>query len=132
MNIKDALEILDGIANAPRIDELKAIIYDLQKENLDLHTKLMDTEAKLKIHLDWSQKASLYKEYKTSYGAVVYRKIKEDIPGIFYCPACFDKNSIIPLQPVPAHMHTGFHLPDHLLHRYCPSCSKILTIEEKK
>lgn len=126
MSFKDALDILSNLSNIPRSDELKIIIYDLQKENLDLQSKLMETESKLKIFLDWTKESSLYKKHKTPHGSIIYIKIKETIPDIFYCPVCFDEKSIIPLQPITHFMNDKFHcgaLRDQS--RYCPSCEHL-------
>ncbi len=133
MSFKDALDILSNLSSIPRIDELKVIIYDLQKENLDLQSKLMETESKLKVYLDWEKEASLYKKHKTSYGTFLYVKIDETIVGVFYCPICFKDKSVVILQPITTHMNRNdLHLgSSHENYRYCPSCKNLYKMEKQ-
>lgn len=128
MSVKDVAEIFSNLANAPRIEELKKIMYDLQKENLDLKSELEDCKSKLKESQEWNKIVSLYKIYKTESNAVIYVKIEAGIPEIFYCPVCFCNHKIIPLQPIPSNKIFECPIIDNLTHRYCPSCDKILIV----
>ena len=127
MNIKDAVSIANNIVNPADADKLKAYIYDLQKENLELKSQLEDCKTKLKVFDEWNNTKSLYQEHKTEHGSVVYvRSIKEDITDIFYCPVCFSQKSIIPLQNF-IKQRPGLKVSrEHI--KECPSCQQIFAI----
>ena len=106
---------------------LKQVIYDLQQENIDLKMKLQECMSELQVYQEWENTKSLYKEYKAFHGAVVYIKTGETKPTIFYCPACFSKKSVIPLQKLDAgiasKLKVGYrrNKGEH----FCPSCEQV-------
>ncbi len=128
INLKEAVALTNNIVNPSDAEQLKNYIYQLQQENLELKSQLVECKSKLNVFEEWTNTKSLYKEHQTEHGAVVYIKIKETIPNIFYCPVCFDKKSIIPLQPVPEYLARTLHLFDISVHKYCPACKQVLSI----
>ena len=125
ITVKEAVELANNIVNPSDAEQLKNYIYELQKENIDLKSQLVECKSKLQVAQEWSNTKSLYQECQTGHGAILYRKIKEIIADAFYCPVCFAKQLIIPLQPMLS--SSGFTDPtiayenlDEI--KRCPSC----------
>lgn len=127
MNIKDAISVANNVVNPADADKLKTTIYDLQQENIDLNMKLQECMSKLQVYQKWENTKSLYKEYKAHHGAVVYIKTDKTKPIIFYCPVCFGKESVIPLQKLDSGISHKLkvHNPNNKGEHYCPSCEQV-------
>jgi len=127
MNIKDAISLANNVVNPADADKLKTAIYDLQQENIDLKMKLQECISELQVYQEWDNTKSLYEEYKAFHGAVVYVKIGETKPVIFYCPACFSKKAVIPLQKLDAGIASKLKVghPSNKGEHFCPSCEQV-------
>jgi rubrerythrin len=130
-SIKDAIEILGNLSNAPRVGELTAILYSLRDENLELKAKLKDLEAELKVNKEWEETKTFYQKFKTPNGAVVHIFTEESISDVFYCPTCIQKDKVaIPLQPLDmeSEMRMGNVVGMPKSRKQCPSCKAIYNL----
>lgn len=123
MDIQKLISIADSIANPIDAEALKSAIYQLQKENIDFKVKYQECFTKLQELNDWEKTKAMYKEHKTNYGSVVYVKAEESTSNIYYCPVCFSKKSVIPLQKISKDLANKFHIHDFQNHQLCPSCN---------
>jgi len=133
MGLDKMVSIADKVVNPTDAEALKTAIYKLRNENLEMSAQLKDCQMKLKKTKDWNRAKKNYKESHTSGGAVVYVSLKTGFSGIFYCPACFSKESNVPLQTVPLNNATKFKLsPRYIdIHKFCPSCEQLYLFNKK-
>jgi len=125
MDFPKIVSIADKFLNPTDAEQFRNMVYQLQQENIDLKTKYHECFTKLKEFEDWEVTKKKYKEYKTGRGGIVQALAKESTPDVFYCPVCFSKKSIVPLQKITqdlAKMKFDY-LDSFMAHQFCPSNS---------
>ena len=126
-DIQKLIAIANKLANPLDSESLKAGIYKLQIENLQLKEENVNVVTELRQKNEWAKSKKMYKQCQTKYKAVMYvkrKQTKSDV-RVFYCPACFAHQLIVPLQPVPFNKIANLgHTAD--VHVYCPHCKEIL------
>ena len=128
MNIPKVVSIIDKFLNPTDAQTLKNVIYQLQQENIDFKVKYQECLAKLQKLEHWEHTKSGYKEHKTKYGGIVYTKAEESAPNIYYCPVCFSKKLVIPLQKLSPDLAEKYNINDFPDHQLCPSCNAVFYI----
>lgn len=130
MDIPKIVSIADKFLNPADAEQFRNSVYQLQQENIDFKMKFQECYAKLQELENWERTKAGYKEYKTPSDSIVYVKDKESTPDVFYCPVCFNKKSIIPLQAVPLNIAVESKASYKAFtgHKYCPSCEQLYLI----
>lgn len=103
--LSEALRQKDPDLTAARtyIGDLQQAVYELQSENLDFQSQIVQLnsdKAELKRQIasdeEWKAQVATVEEFVGPGRAIVFRKKGA---AVYYCPTCYAKRFLIPLQP---------------------------------